>query len=107
MPTAIPTMPDSASGVSKQRDSPNVAVSPSVTRNTPPSAPTSSPNTTTRSSSLRASARAELMAWAIVTDAISDLHFFLLGELGAQRGGLLAQLGVGGAVDVGEHLLRR
>ena len=40
-------MPASASGVSKQRSSPNSAVSPSVTRKTPPSGPTSSPNTST------------------------------------------------------------
>ena len=46
MPTAKPTMPASASGVSKQRLSPNRACSPSVIRKTPPSWPTSSPKTT-------------------------------------------------------------
>jgi hypothetical protein len=40
-------IPDSASGVSKQRSSPKVACSPSVTRNTPPSRPTSSPKIST------------------------------------------------------------
>ena len=47
IPMAVPTIPDSASGVSNTRASPNAAASPSVTRNTPPRAPTSSPKTTT------------------------------------------------------------
>src|ERR1700752_2053902 len=65
----MPTMPDSASGVSKHRCSPNVSASPSVTRNTPPSLATSSPNTSTRSSAAIASCNARLIACAIVSVA--------------------------------------
>jgi hypothetical protein len=65
-PTAIPTMPDSASGVSKHRSSPNSAVSPSVIRKTPPRAPTSSPNISTVSSAFIASRSAWFSAWAMV-----------------------------------------
>src|SRR5579864_6873716 len=49
-PIATPTIPDSASGVSRTRASPNFAYSPSVAPNTPPLRPTSSPMTRTRSS---------------------------------------------------------
>ena len=45
---AVPTMADSASGVSSTRSSPNSACSPSVTRNTPPRVPMSSPISSTR-----------------------------------------------------------
>src|SRR5262249_51268196 len=66
MPTAVPTMPHSLSGVSKQRRSPNSSCRPAVAPNTPPFLPTSSPNTTTRSS-LRISVRsASLIASSIV-----------------------------------------
>src|ERR1035438_3949418 len=67
MPIAVPTMPDSARGVSNTRVSPNAAASPLVIRNTPPSVPTSSPKTSTVSSSLRASESARFSAPAIVT----------------------------------------
>ena len=67
MPTAIPTMPDSANGVSKQRVLPKRAVNPSVMRNTPPSTPTSSPKMTTDSSAVKASARAVFRALPKVT----------------------------------------
>ena len=70
MPMAVPTMPDSARGVSKTRASPNLAASPSVTRKTPPSGPTSSPKTRTVSSSLSASASAWFSAAAIVTSGV-------------------------------------
>src|SRR5229473_6282377 len=49
-PIAMPTMPDSASGISRTRASPNFAYSPSVAPKTPPLRPTSSPMTSTRSS---------------------------------------------------------
>ncbi len=64
MPTAVPMMPHSLSGVSKHRSTPNSSCSPCVAPNTPPFLPTSSPNTTTRSS-LRISVRI-----ASVTDSI-------------------------------------
>src|SRR5690606_23585217 len=56
MPIAVPTIPHSDSGVSKQRSGPNSSCRPAVARNTPPRLPTSSPNTHTRSS-LRISVR--------------------------------------------------
>src|SRR5581483_1656173 len=50
MPTAVPTMPASASGLSTTRVAPNLRWRSSVTRNTPPSTPTSSPMTSTSGS---------------------------------------------------------
>ena len=50
-PIAVPTMPDSASGVSSTRCSPKSRCRCSVTRNTPPSLPMSSPIRITRGSS--------------------------------------------------------
>src|SRR6185295_5241105 len=47
---AVPTIPDSARGVSTQRSGPNSSNRPRVARNTPPKRPTSSPSTTTRGS---------------------------------------------------------
>ena len=49
-PIAVPTMPDSASGVSITRSAPNSSMKPSVTLNAPPNTPMSSPITNTRSS---------------------------------------------------------
>ena len=49
-PTAVPTMPDSASGVSMTRSGPNSSMKPSVTLKAPPKTPMSSPITSTRSS---------------------------------------------------------
>ncbi len=66
MPTAVPRMPASASGVSVTRSSPNSLASPSVTRKTPPSVPTSSPMTCTVGSSAMASRRARPRACAMV-----------------------------------------
>src|SRR5918996_253322 len=72
-PTEMPTIPDSASGVSNTRSSPNSACSLSVIRNTPPSVPTSSPKISTRSSSASARRSAPLRACAIVTSATGAL----------------------------------
>src|SRR5215510_2859108 len=71
MPTAVPTMPFSASGVSITRSSPNSACSPSVARNTPPALPTSSPITRTRGFSRRATASASRTACTIVSSAMA------------------------------------
>src|SRR6516165_410435 len=62
-PTETPPMSPSASGVSRTRSAPKRSRSPSVARNTPPSAPTSSPNTSTDASSAMARASARLTAW--------------------------------------------
>src|SRR4051812_21660962 len=92
IPTAIPTMPASANGVSKQRFSPNSAVSPSVIRNTPPSAPTSSPNITTVSSACIASRSAWLSAWAIEIFVCVMASGLLSRQLVTQERRLLAEL---------------
>src|SRR5438552_3443806 len=49
-PTAAPSIPASASGVSTQRSGPKRSRSPAVARKTPPARPTSSPMTRTLSS---------------------------------------------------------
>src|SRR5581483_1724340 len=70
-PIAVPTMFDSASGVSITRSSPNSASSPSVALKTPPFRPTSSPSTITRSSRAISSRRAERTASITVIVAIA------------------------------------
>src|SRR5687767_8863463 len=82
MPIAVPTMPSSDSGVSKQRALPNSLVRPSVARNTPPVGPTSSPNTSTVGSRRMAVFSASLTAWTRVSVGIDGL---LEGELAAAR----------------------
>src|SRR6185437_9904388 len=100
-PTARPTMPDSASGVSKHRWSPKSRVSPSVMRKTPPRVPTSSPKTSTRSSSCSASRRAWFRACAIVTVGMSVL---LRLQFGGQLLALFEELRGGFGEDVVEDL---
>src|SRR5690606_28130367 len=78
IPIAVPAMPDSARGVSKQRSSPNCWLKPSVIRKTPPSVPTSSPKTTTMSSADISSARAALSAAARVREDFSFVMPMLL-----------------------------
>src|SRR4051794_29869057 len=73
-PTAVPTIPDSASGVSMTRSSPKSFCSPSVTRKTPPSLPTSSPMMRTFGSSSSARRKPSLIAFANVSDAMSALR---------------------------------
>src|SRR5919107_1611114 len=88
-PIAVPTMPDSASGVSMTRLSPKSFCSPSVTRNTPPSLPTSSPMTRTlgsvsrarRSDSLIALARAIFSAMSLTPVCVRERRL-VRGELG-------------------------
>ena len=65
-PTAVPMIPDSASGVSSTRWSPKSFCRPSVTRKTPPSLPTSSPITMTFGSSSMADRRPVFSALARV-----------------------------------------
>src|SRR5690554_3972425 len=62
MPTAVPVINVSASGVSITRRKPKRSCSPRVARNTPPLGPTSSPSTTTSGSSAMARCSARLMA---------------------------------------------
>src|SRR5699024_3372667 len=78
IPMAVPAMPDSANGESKQRSSPNCWLRPSVILNTPPSVATSSPKTTTMSLADISSARAALSAAARVRVDFSLLMLRLL-----------------------------
>ena len=72
MPIAVPTIPSSESGVSKQRWAPNSSVSPSVARNTPPLGPTSSPNTSTVGSRRMTVLRPSFTAWIRVRVAMVE-----------------------------------
>src|SRR5271157_815184 len=65
-PTANPTMPASAMGVSKTLSGPNALSRPSVTLKTPPASPTSSPIKMTVGSRCISSCSASLMASRIV-----------------------------------------
>ena len=69
-PIAVPTRPDSASGLSITRCSPNSACSPSVTRKTPPSLPMSSPISTTWSSAAIAARMPAVSAFASAIDSV-------------------------------------
>src|SRR5690606_26821146 len=62
MPTVMPVISVSASGVSITRRKPKRSYSPRVARNTPPLGPTSSPSTTTSGSPAIARCSARLMA---------------------------------------------
>src|SRR5262249_19410016 len=68
-PTALPRIPASASGVSKQRSGPNVSRSPAVARKTPPARPTSSPSTITDGSRSSSTWNASLIASTIESSA--------------------------------------
>src|SRR6266581_3228173 len=63
MPTAVPTIPPSSSGVSMTRSTPNSPWSPMVARKTPPNLPTSSPRTTTPGSRRISVRSASFTAW--------------------------------------------
>src|SRR5262245_47788433 len=71
MPSDMPAIMPSASGVSCTRSLPNFSCRPAVARNTPPFTPTSSPSTTTVGSCAISHACARLMASIIVTLAMS------------------------------------
>src|SRR5580765_6825008 len=68
-PTALPRIPASASGVSKQRSGPNVSRSPAVARKTPPARPTSSPSTITVGSRSSSTWNASLIASTMLSSA--------------------------------------
>src|SRR5690606_874056 len=96
-PTAVPTMPDSAGGVSMTRLAPNSSRRPSVMRNTPPSVPMSSPISTTLSSSRIACRRPALRALPNVICVISGLRE------GREVGGVLVALALESGVRFGVH----
>src|SRR5438874_1020509 len=68
-PTAAPSMPASASGVSTQRSGPKRSRRPAVARKTPPARPTSSPITSTDSSRASSVWRASFTASTSVSSA--------------------------------------
>src|SRR5579884_947023 len=73
-PTAPPSSPASASGVSTQRSGPNVSRSPAVARKTPPARPTSSPSTITFGSRASSWWRQSLIASTSVSSAMPALR---------------------------------
>src|SRR5689334_2438144 len=99
MPTAMPAIRPSASGVSATRSAPKRCCRPAVARNTPPLMPTSSPSTTTRSSSSMARESARLTA---STSVMLDIALLFLRKLGNLRCVLPRQP----RVEMLEHLLR-
>src|SRR2546423_7864557 len=82
-PTAPPSIPASASGVSTQRSGPKRSRSPAVARKTPPARPTSSPMTSTESSRSSSTWSASLIASTIESSATDDPP--QLFEVGAKR----------------------
>src|SRR5690349_20655546 len=92
MPTAVPTMPDSASGLSMTRSSPKSFCSPSVIRKTPPSLPTSSPMTRTFGSSSIARRRPMLSPLASVILSLMSVRSLEGLEVRRELVALLAQL---------------
>src|SRR3954469_19497489 len=98
MPTAMPAIRPSASGVSATRSAPKRCCSPAVARNTPPLMPTSSPSTTTRSSSSMARASARLTA---STSVMLDIALLFLRKLR----GLRLVLAREARIQMLEHLL--
>src|SRR5258706_7663327 len=121
MPTEVPTMAASASGLSITRRLPKVRCRSSVTRKTPPSTPTSSPMTRTSGSRSISWRRARFRAFTMFSFAIAlpggralaahrRRRRACLGAVGAPgaqpRGHLVAlgaQVGRQVAVDVIEH----
>src|SRR3982751_4784459 len=83
-PTALPRIPASASGVSKQRSGPKRSRNPAVARKTPPARPTSSPMTITDGSRSSSTWNASLIASTMESSAKRPPQ---LGEVGAERRG--------------------
>src|SRR3954467_8257126 len=98
MPTAMPAIRPSASGVSATRSGPKRCCNPAVARNTPPFRPTSSPSTTTLSSSSIARASARLMP---STSVMFDMALCFFRQLRELADVLLRQP----RVEMLEHLL--
>src|SRR5215470_3015532 len=83
-PTALPMIPASASGVSKQRSGPNVSRSPAVARKTPPARPTSSPSTITDESRASSTWNASLIASTIESSAKGSVQLLEVGGEGCR-----------------------
>src|SRR5262245_51348319 len=85
MPTDVPTIAASASGLSMTRRLPKVRCRSSVTRNTPPSTPTSSPITSTSGSRSISCRSARFSAFTMLSFAMTFMEFR---EAGTSVGGL-------------------
>src|SRR4051812_37932679 len=83
-PTALPRIPASASGVSKQRSGPKRSRNPAVARKTPPARPTSSPMTITDGSRASSTWNASLIASTIESSAKRPPQLL---EIRRKRGG--------------------
>src|SRR5438034_1822755 len=103
-PTAVPRIPASASGVSKQRSGPNRSRSPAVARNTPPARPTSSPITSTDGSRSSSTWKQSLIASTIESSAKSSPQFV---EIRAERGRRIDVRMCEQQVDIGGRLCLR
>src|SRR3954462_7933058 len=112
-PTAPPSRPASASGVSTQRSGPKRSRSPAVARKTPPTRPTSSPMTMTESSRPSSTWKPSLIASTMESSGTSE-DPPQLSEVGSERRGRIdvgmledqpqvgGRLGLGGG-DAGAH----
>src|SRR5262245_29954905 len=112
IPIAVPTMPSSESGVSKQRFGPKSRCRFSVARNTPPFLPTSSPKTSTLGSAFIAVRRPSLIAWRRVSVAMfvlgavqSSSEQFRAVQSSSERELAVAGVGVATAAAEVEELL--
>src|SRR3954454_9462983 len=87
-PTALPRIPASASGVSKQRFGPKRSRRPAVARKTPPARPTSSPMTITDSSRASSVWKQSLIASTMLSSGtLASENPAELGEVVLERGG--------------------
>src|SRR5438876_62398 len=80
-PIAMPTMLDSATGVSMIRSAPNSSMKPSETRKTPPRTPTSSPRRMWRSSRRNSPSSVSWTAWTFDFSVTGPLYLFERREL--------------------------
>src|SRR5207244_229820 len=77
----MPTMLDSATGVSMIRSAPNSSMKPSETRKTPPRTPTSSPRRMWRSSRRNSPSSVSWTAWTFDFSVTGPLYLFERREL--------------------------
>src|SRR5438552_1463039 len=100
-PTAVPRIPASASGLSKQRSGPNRSRRPAVARKTPPARPTSSPITITDASRSSSTCRQSLTASTMESSAKDAPQ---LVEIRAERGRRIHEGVREQQLDVGRRL---
>src|SRR5919205_2376674 len=105
-PTAAPSIPASASGVSTQRSAPKRSRSPAVARKTPPARPTSSPITMTESSRASSTWNASLIASTMLSSATPEDPPQLL-QIGPERGRRIDVRVLEQQLDVGRWLRLR